>query len=80
MDYPAVMLIAYFRINLGFIWIGTDNGLNRFDGTNFKVYRHQQNKSNSISDNSIWSLYEDREGNIWIGTKGGTLNKYFPSI
>ena len=63
---------------LGFIWIGTDNGLNRFDGTNFKVYRHHQNKSNSISDNSIWSLYEDKEGNIWIGTKGGTLNKFSP--
>ena len=61
---------------LGFIWIGTDNGLNRFDGTNFKVYRHQQNKSNGISDNSIWSLYEDKEGNIWIGTKEGTLNKF----
>ena len=63
---------------LGFIWIGTDNGLNRFDGKNFKVYRYQQNKSNSISDNSIWSLFEDKKGNIWIGTKGGTLNKFSP--
>ncbi len=63
---------------LGFIWIGTDNGLNRFDGKNFKVYRHQATKSNSISDNSIWALYEDRKANIWIGTKGGVLNKFSP--
>jgi signal transduction histidine kinase/ligand-binding sensor domain-containing protein/DNA-binding response OmpR family regulator len=62
----------------GFIWIGTDNGLNRFDGTEFKIFRNKQNDSNSISDNGIWSLYEDRSGNIWIGTKGGVVNKYSP--
>lgn len=61
---------------LGFIWIGTDNGLNRFDGSDIKVFRNNQNSSSSISDNSIWSLFEDRKGNIWIGTKGGILNKY----
>jgi len=63
---------------LGFIWIGTDNGLNRYDGSAFKVYRNKQNNNNSISDNSIWALYEDRNANIWIGTKGGVLNKYSP--
>lgn len=62
----------------GFIWIGTDNGLNRFDGTEFKIFRNKQNNTNSISDNGIWSLYEDRIGNIWIGTKGGVVNKYSP--
>ncbi|MEO8232183.1 MAG: two-component regulator propeller domain-containing protein [Ignavibacteriota bacterium] len=64
---------------LGFIWIGTDNGLNRFDGAEFKVFRNKQKNQNSISDNSIWSLFEDRNGNIWIGTKGGILNKYSPT-
>ena len=63
---------------MGFIWIGTDNGLNRYDGSEFKIFRNKQNDNKSISDNSIWSLFEDRDGNIWIGTKGGTLNKYFP--
>ena len=65
---------------LGFIWIGTDNGLNRFDGSEFKVYRNNQSNPNSISDNSIWSLFEDRTGNIWVGTKGGVLNKYLPAL
>ena len=65
---------------LGFIWIGTDNGLNRYDGAEFKVFRNYQNNANSISDNGIWTLYEDRSGNIWIGTKGGVLNKYSPKL
>jgi signal transduction histidine kinase/ligand-binding sensor domain-containing protein/DNA-binding response OmpR family regulator len=63
---------------VGFLWIGTENGLNRFDGVGFKIFRNRQNNSNSISDNSVWSLYEDRNGFIWIGTKSGVLNKYSP--
>jgi len=65
---------------LGFIWIGTNNGLNRYDGSEIKVYRNKQNNLNSISDNGIWSIIEDQSGNIWIGTKGGILNKYSPEI
>ena len=68
-----------FQDKSGFIWIGTDNGLNRFDGSEFKIFRNKQKNQNSISDNSVWSLFEDRNGNIWIGTKGGILNKYSPA-
>lgn len=62
----------------GFIWLATDDGLNRFDGYSFKVYRHIQKDSTSLSDNSSWCLFEDREGFIWIGTKNGELNRYDP--
>ncbi|HQJ46663.1 MAG TPA: two-component regulator propeller domain-containing protein, partial [Ignavibacteriaceae bacterium] len=55
----------------GFLWIGTESGLNRYDGYEFKIFKYNQNDKNSLPNNSIWSLYEDKKGNIWIGTKSG---------
>ncbi len=63
---------------LGFLWFATDDGLNRFDGYEFKVYRNHPDDKNSISDNSIWTLTEDSEGKIWMGTKNGFVNCYDP--
>ena len=60
----------------GFIWIGTNNGLNRYDGYQSTVFKYDANNSNTISDNLITSLLEDSNGNIWIGTSGGGLNLY----
>lgn len=61
----------------GFIWIGTDDGLNCFDGYSFKVMGYEPGKDNSLSDNNIYDLAECPEGKIWIATAYG-LNCYNP--
>lgn len=56
----------------GFVWIGTEDGLNRFDGSAFRVYRNNPKDSNTLSHNLVFSLLEDNStGNIWIGTTNG---------
>ena len=62
----------------GFIWFGTRDGLNRYDGYEFKVFRHNSKQPDSISDNFIWSLFEDSSGVLWVGTGTGGLNRYNP--
>lgn len=54
--------------SLGFVWIATLDGLNRFDGYNFKVYRSDDSVK-SVSDNWISCITTDRSGNIWYGTR-----------
>ncbi len=60
----------------GFLWIGTSDGLNRYDGRNVKVFKHSPDNANSLGGNTIRSLYEDRSGTLWVGTGGGGLNIY----
>jgi ligand-binding sensor domain-containing protein len=55
----------------GFLWIGTNNGLSRFDGKNVVNYFHQPNDSNSLVNNGVNSICEDDRGRIWLATEGG---------
>ena len=55
----------------GFVWIGTDEGLNRFDGYLNKTYRSNVYKENTLSGNRIWISYIDRNNTLWIGTDRG---------
>lgn len=60
----------------GFIWLGTDDGLNRYDGKNFLHFRKRYNDSTGISGNIITDLVEDKDGKIWIATADGGLSSY----
>lgn len=62
----------------GFIWIGTSDGLNRYDGYKFVSYRNNPFDNKSIGGNNIRRLYEDKAGNIWIGIQEGGLCKFNP--
>ncbi len=63
----------------GFMWFGTEDGVNKYDGYNFTVMRHEPLDSNSLWYNDVRALCEDKEGIIWIGTFYGGLNAYDPA-
>lgn len=69
---------ALYQDRQGFIWVGTQDGLNRFDGNRFAVFRHIQDEPHSLSDNHVLCLTQDREGFIWIGTNSGGVNRFDP--
>ena len=68
-------VLAISQDKEGFLWFGTRKGLNRYDGTKFKIYTHNAKDSNSIADNNIVSLFCDSKNNLWIGSSSG-LNIY----
>lgn len=62
----------------GFMWFGTKDGLNMYDGYKFTIYRNSLKDSFSISNNNIKCIIEDKAGNLWIGTWGGGINMFNP--
>ena len=60
----------------GYLWIATKDGLNRFDGQNFKVFKTDSKTKNALPENYIMSLYESKSGTLWVGTWGAGLCRY----
>ena len=69
---------SVLRDRRGFMWFGTLDGLNRYDGYKMKVFKYALTDPTSLSDNKIRTVYEDRAGALWIGTWTGGLNRYEP--
>lgn len=71
-------VLCILQDSKGFLWFGTRDGLNKYDGNTFKTYRYNTKDSTSISNSFIKTLIEDSNGTIWIGTNNG-FNKYLPN-
>ena len=63
----------------GFMWFGTEDGLNRYDGYTFTVFKPVPGDAGSLSSSFVRAILEDPDGTLWIGTNGGGFNKYDPS-
>jgi ligand-binding sensor domain-containing protein/serine phosphatase RsbU (regulator of sigma subunit) len=68
---PQTAIMCLFQDSQGFIWLGTQDGLCRYDGYGFATYRNNPLDTGSIQNNYIYSIAEDRKGRLWIGTGGG---------
>ncbi|NQZ05793.1 MAG: response regulator [Algicola sp.] len=69
-------VMSILQDHQGFLWFATQDGLNRYDGYSFKIFRHNPNDPHSISSNLITTLFEDSKGRLWIGTHGGGINRF----
>jgi len=65
---------SILRDHRGFMWFGTDDGLNKYDGYHFVTFKRDPEDPGSLSDNYVTALMEDAQGRMWIGTRSGGLN------
>ncbi len=69
---------AIIQDQIGYLWIGTKDGLNRYDGYSFTVFYHIPGDTTSLSNDDISLIKEGSDGVLWIGTNGGGLNRFAP--
>ena len=73
---PDLGVRCILQDHLGYMWIGTQNGLVKYDGYSMKVYQPDPDDSLSISNRQIFTIYEDQSGTLWIGTEHEGLNSF----
>jgi len=70
------LVLSVVQDREGYMWFGTKDGLNKYDGYQFTVYQNESNNPNSISSNYITELFIDSNGKLWVGTENGIVNIY----
>jgi len=69
-------VLCIYQDSRGFLWLGTEDGLDRYDGYAFTVYKHDPADPNSLVDDFVWAITEDPSGDLWIGTDGGGIARW----
>jgi len=69
-------VISIFQDSRGFMWFGTRDGLNKYDGYKFTIYKYDESNKGSLSDNTIQDITEDSDGNLWLATWGGGFDMF----
>ncbi|MCB1181891.1 response regulator [bacterium] len=69
-------IVSIHQDSRGFVWMGTQDGLNRYDGSKFITYKTDPDSPHSLSDPNITCIAEDPRGDLWLGTEGGGFNVY----
>jgi len=75
---PQNSVTAIVQDDQGFLWIGTQDGLAKYDGYEFKVFRNDRNNPRSLSHNFVWNISKDEEGILWITTLGNGMTRLDP--
>lgn len=70
------MIIRMFQDRYGFMWFATLDGLNRYDGFQFVIYRHDAQNETSITESYVQTIFEDTDGRLWVGTVSGGLDLF----
>ncbi len=73
---PQSTVMATLQDRQGFLWVGTEDGLGRYDGYDFETFRHDPADPRSLSDNYIIALHQTHDGTLWVGTSDGGLNRF----
>lgn len=75
---PHTLIFSIHQTSNGFIWLGTNNGLARYDGYNFKLYQPNPNNSNSIAHKAVLRIIEDNEGKLWLNLQTNIIDVFDP--
>jgi signal transduction histidine kinase/ligand-binding sensor domain-containing protein/CheY-like chemotaxis protein/HPt (histidine-containing phosphotransfer) domain-containing protein len=67
-----------FQDSRGYIWLGTENGLDRYDGYSVREYRRERGNPHALASDYIWTIAEDKEGNLWVATDEGGVARWSP--
>ncbi|MEJ2065612.1 MAG: two-component regulator propeller domain-containing protein, partial [Reinekea sp.] len=76
---PSANVYDIARDAHGFLWFATGDGLARYDGYSFRVYRFDRSNPNSLTNNTVQTIIQGQGGVLWLGTSGGGLDRFDPA-